>query len=185
MLKKAWDNLCATFEKWHVDNRLQLYQEFYNLKNGGKYLWRKALLCKFTLTNFAWYVIFDENLAFTFLENLPPSLHTLWFCLEPIQMKCSYLANTSLFETPTSCFFPCVFAFRWGHCKTREKRHDQVCIKWRNHLQEWKTFLHPLYIGQPSLMRVSQELGQHLIITSYELLLFYLILNVNTIIFLN
>jgi hypothetical protein len=30
-------------------------------------------------------------------------------------------------------------------------------------------------------MRVSQELGQHLIITSYELLLFYLILNVNII----
>ncbi len=86
--KIAWDNLCATFEKWHVNNRWQLCQEFYNLKNGGKHLWRKALLCKFTLTNFTWYVIFVENLAFTFLENLPHSLHTLWFCLEPIQMKC-------------------------------------------------------------------------------------------------
>jgi len=30
--KNAWDNLCATFEKRHVGNKLQLYQELYNLK---------------------------------------------------------------------------------------------------------------------------------------------------------
>lgn len=36
-VKKAWDNLCATFEKSHVDNTLQLCQEFYNLKDGGKH----------------------------------------------------------------------------------------------------------------------------------------------------
>jgi hypothetical protein len=30
--KNAWDNLCATFEKRHVGNKLQLHQELYNLK---------------------------------------------------------------------------------------------------------------------------------------------------------
>ncbi len=141
------------------------------------------------MTNFAWYVIFDENLAFTFLENLPPSLHTLGFRLEPIQMKCSYLANISHFETPTSFFSLVYITFRWCHGKRKGKRQDQVCIKWKNHLQEchlqeWKTFsTSSLHGGKPSLTRVSQELGQHLIITSYELLLFYLILNDNIIFF--
>ncbi len=30
--KNAWDNLCATFEKTHVDNIVQLIQELYNFK---------------------------------------------------------------------------------------------------------------------------------------------------------
>jgi hypothetical protein len=30
--KNAWDNLCATFEKRHIGNKLQLHQELYNLK---------------------------------------------------------------------------------------------------------------------------------------------------------
>jgi hypothetical protein len=30
--KDTWDNLCVTFEKRHVGNRLQLCQEFYNPK---------------------------------------------------------------------------------------------------------------------------------------------------------
>jgi hypothetical protein len=30
--KDAWENLCATFEKTHVDNILQLHQKLYNLK---------------------------------------------------------------------------------------------------------------------------------------------------------
>jgi hypothetical protein len=30
-IKDAWDNLCATFERRHVSNKLQLHQELYNL----------------------------------------------------------------------------------------------------------------------------------------------------------
>ncbi len=30
-IKDAWDNFCATFERRHVGNKLQLHQELYNL----------------------------------------------------------------------------------------------------------------------------------------------------------
>jgi hypothetical protein len=38
-IKDAWDNLCATFERTYVGNKLLLCQELYNLKMGsGRHL---------------------------------------------------------------------------------------------------------------------------------------------------
>ncbi len=47
-IKDAWDNLCATFERTHVGNRLQLHQKNYNLKIGlGRHLNAKLILTRF------------------------------------------------------------------------------------------------------------------------------------------
>jgi hypothetical protein len=78
--KDAWDNLCATFESRHVGNISQLYQKFYNLKMEED-ISMQVHIDKFQviidqLANID-HQVFDENLAFTLLANLPPSLHTL------------------------------------------------------------------------------------------------------------
>jgi hypothetical protein len=44
-IKDAWDNLCATFDRRHVGNILQLCQELYNLK-------MEKIECKLILTSF-------------------------------------------------------------------------------------------------------------------------------------
>jgi hypothetical protein len=43
--KNAWDNLCATFDRKHVGNILQLHQELCNLK-------MDKIECKLVLTSF-------------------------------------------------------------------------------------------------------------------------------------
>jgi hypothetical protein len=74
--KDAWDNLCATLEKKHVDNKLQLYQELYNLKmEEGTSM--QVHIDKFwmignQLTNID-HQVSDEDFAFTLLGNLSSS----------------------------------------------------------------------------------------------------------------
>jgi hypothetical protein len=78
--KDAWDNLCATFERRHVGYRSQLYQKFYNLKM------EENILMQVHIDEFQMIInqlvnidhqVSDQNLAFTFLVNLPLSFHTL------------------------------------------------------------------------------------------------------------
>jgi len=45
IVKNAWDNLCATFDRKHVGNILQLHQELCNLK-------MDKIECKLVLTSF-------------------------------------------------------------------------------------------------------------------------------------
>jgi hypothetical protein len=45
IVKDAWDNLCATFDRRHVGNILQLRQKLYNFK-------MEKIECKLILTSF-------------------------------------------------------------------------------------------------------------------------------------
>jgi hypothetical protein len=78
--KDAWDDLCATLEKKHVDNKLQLSQELYNLKmeegTSMQVHIEKFWMIGNQLTNID-HQVFDEDLAFTLLGNLSSSFHNL------------------------------------------------------------------------------------------------------------
>jgi DNA-binding response OmpR family regulator len=47
IVKDAWDNFCATFDRWHVGNISQLRQKLYKLK-------MEKIECKLILTSFRW-----------------------------------------------------------------------------------------------------------------------------------
>ncbi len=78
--KDTWDNLCATFERKHVGNILQLCQDLYNLKM-EECTWvqvhiDKLLMIANRLTNID-HQVSNEDLTFTLLRSLPPSFHAL------------------------------------------------------------------------------------------------------------
>jgi hypothetical protein len=71
--KNAWDDPCATFEKRHVGNKLQPYQELYNTKmqegTSMQVHIDKLRMIVNQLTNIN-HKVYDENLAFTLLGSL-------------------------------------------------------------------------------------------------------------------
>ncbi len=134
MLKKAWDNLCATFEKSRVDNTLQLCQEFYNLKNGGKHFcvsshWQTL----HDICNFRWkFGIYISRKFTTLFRYLVISFRTH---TNEMPVPCKHFT----FWDSQLLFLPLYIRFlvgSWVMGKKEEKRQDQVCIKWTNHLQE-------------------------------------------------
>ncbi len=80
---------CETTFMQHLKNNELIINYNYD-KSFAILGWKKALQCKFILTSFAWLLInwqknncpiCYEYLTFTFLSNLPPSIHTLTILL--------------------------------------------------------------------------------------------------------
>ncbi len=92
--KETWDNVYATFEKQHVGNRLQLYQQFCNSNMEENTLMQVRIyeLCTIVnqLTNID-HPIFNENMTFSLLGNYLPSFHTTMvafsYCIDELYME--------------------------------------------------------------------------------------------------
>jgi hypothetical protein len=78
-VNEPYDNLCATFERQHLGNRLQLCQKIHDLKMDENILMqvhihkRCMIVDKSTNNN---HVVFNEDLAFALLRSLLPMLVT-------------------------------------------------------------------------------------------------------------
>jgi hypothetical protein len=80
-------------EKKYVGYKLRLSQELYNLKMEEGTLMQKHInkfwMIVSQLVNID-HQLFDEDLAFTFLRNLPPSCHTFMdsfnICIDQLSM---------------------------------------------------------------------------------------------------